>query len=245
MDSQTGTLYGIGVGPGDPDLIPLKAVKALQRTRRVFTAASSKNDYSLAVRIAAPHLPEGAVIRQLPFPMTKDRKSKEAAWDANAAIIAATLTAGEDACFLTLGDPLTYSTYGYVLRALKKGFPDLPVITIPGITSYQASAAALNTPLVEGDESLLVMAGTQGTERIRCLNGHAENVVILKAYRNVGAICQALDEAHLLAASTGVVRCGMPDQEVVADIRELASRAPNYWTLIIAKRERLHGPEEH
>lgn len=244
MQNPNGTLYGIGVGPGDPDLIPLKAVKALQRIRIVFTAASSKNDYSLAVQIASPHLPPDAEIRPLPFPMTRDRRAQEAAWDANARVVAEALATGADACFLTLGDPLTYSTYGYVLRALQRGYPDLAVVTIPGITSYQASAAALNTPLVEGDESLLVMAGTRGTERIRSLNGHAENVVILKAYRNVEAICEALDEAHLLEASRGVVRCGMPDQELVADIRKLVPRDPNYWTLIIAKRNRRHEPEE-
>ncbi|MFZ7125755.1 MAG: precorrin-2 C(20)-methyltransferase [Desulfobacterales bacterium] len=243
MTLNCGTLFGIGVGPGDPDLIPLKAVKALQGVKIVFTAASSRNDYSLAVGIAGPHLPQGAEIRQLPFPMTKNLLEKEAAWEDNAAVIAEALESGNDAAFLTLGDPLTYSTYGYVLRALKKRFAHLPVVTIPGITSYQASAAAINTPLVEGDESLLIMAGTRGTERIRSLNGNAENVVILKAYRNVEAICGALDEADLLDGSTGVVRCSMPDQELVSDIRELVPRRPNYWTLIIAKRKTAHDPE--
>lgn len=244
METKIGTFFGIGVGPGDPDLIPLKAVKVLQKVQTVFTAASSKNDYSLAVSIAAPHLAEDAEIRSLPFPMTKARGEKEHAWAVNAEVIAETLQAGRDAVFLTLGDPLTYSTYGYVLRALKNRFPHQPVVTIPGITSYQASAAALNTPLVEGDESLLIMAGTRGTERIRTLNGNAENVVILKAYRNMGDICEALDEARLLEDSTGVIRCGMQDQEVVEDIRSLVPRDPNYWTLIIAKRQSSDEPEE-
>ncbi|MGD8251020.1 MAG: precorrin-2 C(20)-methyltransferase [Desulfobacterales bacterium] len=240
---KTGTLYGIGVGPGDPDLIPLKAVKVLQTVDIVFTAASTKNDYSLAMTIAEPHLRQGVETRCLPFPMTQDSDEKERAWVANAQTIADALQAGQDAAFLTLGDPLTYSTYGYVLGAIQKQFPSLPIVTIPGITSYQASAAALNTPLVEGNESLLIMAGTRGTERIRSLNGHAENVVIMKAYRNIGDICGALEDARLLDDSTGVVRCGMPDQEVVTDIRRLGSRGPDYWTLIIAKRNRGHGPK--
>lgn len=244
MNGKIGTLYGIGVGPGDPDLIPLKAVKALQRVRTVFTASSTKNDYSLAVTIAAPHLQEGAVVRALPFPMTRNLEAKKRAWADNAAAIAGALETGEDAAFLTLGDPLTYSTYGYVVRALAEGHGHLPVVTIPGITSYQASAAALNEPLVEGDESLLIMAGTRGTERIRSLNGEAENVVILKAYRNVGDICEALEEARLLEGSRGVVRCTMPDQELVRDVRRLAKRDPNYWTLIIAKRRPGHDPKE-
>jgi precorrin-2/cobalt-factor-2 C20-methyltransferase len=108
----TGTLYGIGVGPGDPDLIPLKAVKILNRVPVIFAAASSKNDYSQAVAIAKPHLPADVRVRLLHFPMTKSLAEKEAAWQANARIIIAELEKGLDAAFLTLGDSMTYATYG-------------------------------------------------------------------------------------------------------------------------------------
>jgi precorrin-2/cobalt-factor-2 C20-methyltransferase len=113
-----GTLYGIGVGPGDPDLIPVKAVKALGGVDIIFAAASTKNPHSQAVEIARPHLPVDVELRLLGFPMTKDAAKKTAAWRAHAETILAELAKGRSAAFLTLGDPLTYATYGYVLTQI-------------------------------------------------------------------------------------------------------------------------------
>ncbi len=146
MSSTTGTLYGIGVGPGDPELIPLKAVRILQHVNMIFTASSAKNEYSLAVKIAEPHLPASAVIKTLSFPMTKDPEVTRLAWQGNAQAILDELQSGRDVAFLTLGDPLTYSTYGYILKHIQILAPDLTIVTVPGITSFQAAAARLNTP---------------------------------------------------------------------------------------------------
>ena len=98
----TGTLFGIGVGPGDPELIPLKAVRILQGIDLVFTAGSTKNDYSLAVDIARPHIAEGTPVEKLDFPMSKDAAVMQAAWRRNALRIAGALEAGRDAAFLTV-----------------------------------------------------------------------------------------------------------------------------------------------
>ena len=241
MKEQTGKLYGIGVGPGDPDLLTLKAVKVLQRVSVVFTAASSRNDYSLALEIARPHIPREARVHTLAFPMTRDDAAKQAAWGANAAVVVDYLKQGRDAVFLTLGDSLTFSTFGYLLRQIKMRHPEVAVETVPGITSYQASAAALNMPLVEGEESLLVLSGAQGGDRLREQQGKADNVVFMKAYRNVPSIYAALDEADMLRHAAGVVRCSLPDEEVIRDISALAEREPNYWTLIIAKKFHTNG----
>lgn len=238
MSSKTGTLYGIGVGPGDPDLIPLKSVKILQQVDVIFTAASSKNEYSLAVNIAKPHLPEGAVVRTLPFPMTKDPEVTQKAWKENALTIAGELEKGHDVAFLTLGDPLTYSTYGYILKHIQALAPHLAVKTIPGITSFQAAAARLNTPLVEGEESLLLTSGAFGGNRLRRLTGKLENVVFLKAYRNVEDITAALKEADMLETSIAISKCSREDEEIIEDIQELSRRKPDYWTLILAKNKK-------
>jgi precorrin-2/cobalt-factor-2 C20-methyltransferase len=157
-----GTLYGIGVGPGDPDLIPLKSVKIINRVDVVFAASSTKNNHSQAVTIAAPHIPENSDVRLLPFPMTKDQAEKEACWQAHARTIITELEMGRDVAFLTLGDSLTYATYGYVLKYVLAMAPGAPVVTVPGITAYQAAAARVNRPLVEGEESLLVLSGVEG-----------------------------------------------------------------------------------
>ena len=244
MSKQNGKLYGIGVGPGDPDLLTLKAVKVLQKVSVVFTAASSKNDYSLALEIARAHIPADARVRSLAFPMTRDMAAKKAAWAANADIVADYLHQGRDAAFLTLGDSLTFSTFGYPLRQIRDRYPDLQVETVPGITSYQASAAALNMPLVEGEESLLVLSGAEGGSRLREQTFSPDNVVFMKAYRNVPSICEALDEAGMLGQAAGVVSCSLPGEELIRDVKDLLRREPNYWTLIIAKKSRSNGAPE-
>ncbi|MDJ0666470.1 MAG: precorrin-2 C(20)-methyltransferase [Desulfobacterales bacterium] len=244
MTIKPGTLYGIGVGPGDPDLLTVKAIHVLQKVDIVYTAASTKNDYSLAVNIARAHIPAETEIRTLAFPMTKDRHATHQAWEANARTIAAVTAAGRQAAFLTLGDPLTFSTFGYILKYMRRLFPDLPVVTVPGITAYQASAAALNMPLVEGEQSLLVVSGAYGGNRLAGQIEKPDTVVFMKAYRNVNGICAALENADMLAHSAGVVRCSLPEQEIVADVKTLESRSPNYWTLIIARKTDPYAPQE-
>lgn len=244
MNDPIGTLYGIGVGPGDPDLLTLKAVKVLQQVSVVFTAASSKNDYSLALEVARPHIPRDALVHPLAFPMTLDVAAKQEAWTMNADIVVDYLKQGHSAAFLTLGDSLTFSTFGYLLRQIKHHHPQVAVETIPGITSYQASAAALNMPLVEGEESLLVLSGAKGGERLREQNRKPDNVVFMKAYRNVPSICEALEEAGMLHHAAGVVSCSQPGEELVRDVTALVSREPNYWTLIIAKKSQSNGTQE-
>ena len=231
-----GTLFGIGVGPGDPELIPIKAVRILSHVTCVFTAASTRNCYSLAVEIARSHIPYQTPIEKLEFPMSKERSQMECAWHDNAGRIAEVLEKGQDAAFLTLGDPLTYSTYGYIIRHLKIGWPDLPICTVPGITSYQAAAAATNQPLVEGEESLLIMSGVNGGDKLAHMLEKPDNVVFLKAYRNVAGICQALESADMLDSSLAVANCSRENETIYSDLRALAQMPPNYWTLIMAKR---------
>ena len=234
---DSGTLYGIGVGPGDVDLITVKAVKLLARMDVIFTASSTKNDFSLAMEIAAPHLPDGVETRALSFPMTKDKGVTDKAWRENAAAIAREVEKGKNVAFLTLGDPLTYSTFGYILQKMKELHSHIAIEIIPGITSYQAAAARTNTTLVEAEESLLLTSGAFGGENIRKLKTAVENVVLLKAYRNVADIVEALDEAKMLANSKAVSRCGRANESVTSDVTQLLDRKPDYWTLIIAKKE--------
>lgn len=230
-----GKLYGIGVGPGDPELITLKAVKAIQASDIIFTAASSKNPYSLAVEIASPHIGENAVIRRLGFPMTKDSQTMEAAWTANAREIALELKQGKTAAFLTLGDPTTYSTFGYILKKMHCIMPEAVIETIPGITSFHAAAARLNRILVEGEQSLLLTSGAYGGERIRCAQD-VENVAIVKAYKNIADINQTLKSTGHFNNSVAVSQCGRDQECIVPNIEDLESRDPDYWTLILASK---------
>jgi len=236
MKEAFGTLYGIGVGPGDPDLITVKAMQVLKKVDVIYTASSSKNQHSLAVQIAMPHIPENTAVERLAFPMSRDRETLEAAWQENAQTVVSQLAKGRDVAFLTLGDCLTYSTYGYLARHVEQIAPAAQMVAVPGITSYQAAAARLNRPLVEGEESLLVMSGVRGGGKFRKLAKDLESVVFLKAYKNITDIADALSENGWKNGSVGLLSCGLPKERIVSDISEFKTARPDYWTLILAKQ---------
>ncbi|MEA3416974.1 MAG: precorrin-2 C(20)-methyltransferase [Thermodesulfobacteriota bacterium] len=146
---------------------------------------------------------------------------------------------GKDVAFLSLGDCMTYSTYGYILKHIRKSASYMNITTIPGITSCQAAASCLNVPLVEGEESLLIVSGARGGDYLRELSIKPECIVFLKAYRNVKDIDSALNESGLYNYSVGVLNCGLPEEEIVTDIKEFSKRQPDYWTLIIAKQKKM------
>ncbi len=241
MASDKGILYGLGVGPGDPDLITLKASKILQQVDVVYAAGSTKNDHSLAVDIAKPHIPENTPVKLLRFPMTSDKNEKEKAWENHADTIINEMEQGRDIAFITLGDAMTYSTYGYLMKTVLRLAPHLPVVSVPGITSYQAAAAGLNQPLVEGEESLLLVSGAQGGHRFRQCSACAENIVFLKSYKNITDINDALDEACCLDTSVAVSNCSLPEEIITRDLRILEKGNQNYWTLVLTHQKAKNG----
>uniref|UniRef100_B8DLS2 Precorrin-2 C20-methyltransferase n=1 Tax=Nitratidesulfovibrio vulgaris (strain DSM 19637 / Miyazaki F) TaxID=883 RepID=B8DLS2_NITV9 len=235
-----GTLFGIGVGPGEPDLLTLRAVNALSRVHVVFAASSTRNDYSVALDIARPHLPADVRIETLGFPMTRDKAALAAAWESNARAVANTLRKGRDAAFLTLGDPLIYSTFGYLLRTLRRVAPDLPddaVQVVPGVTSYQAAAARTRTILCEADETLLLVPGVNGTDKLAADVAGADNAVILKAYRKFPEIRQVLADQGSAEQAVFVSRLGLPG-EIIAPTLADAPDTPHYLTLLLVPKAR-------
>lgn len=236
MTAVPGTLYGIGVGPGDPELITLKALRVLERVPFVFAAASTKNDYSLALNIVRPYIAQ-AEVEPLYFPMTSEQEALTAAWEDNARKVLTVLQRGLDVAFLTIGDPLTYSTYGYLLKTIKHLNPNIQAVTIPGITSYNAAAALANIPLTEGEESFYLVSGARGGDRLREAIATSDNVVMLKTYRHFDKIYEALEELELLDCATCVSLCGLSGQTVARDLRPLKHQKMPYLSLIIIKKK--------
>jgi precorrin-2/cobalt-factor-2 C20-methyltransferase len=234
---KKGTLYGIGVGPGDPDLITLKAVKTLRKVDVIYTAASTKNTYSIAVDIVKPHLNGHDPIIRLDFPMTRESEVLTKAWSKNAEIILCTLSKGRDAALLTLGDPMTYSTFGYILRTIKEADPNIAVQVIPGITSYQAGSASAGRVLAEGEESFTVISGALGAEKLKRVIHHTDNVVVLKVYRNYKEIMDTLQDLDLTSRSVLVSRCGFEGEAIYHNLDELPDTTPPYLSLIIIKKK--------
>jgi precorrin-2/cobalt-factor-2 C20-methyltransferase len=234
-----GTLYGIGVGPGDPELLTLKAVNTLKNVHHVFAASSSKNNYSLALDIVREHLPGGVPVSILDFPMTFDQDHLEEAWQANCETVVQVLESGRNAAFLTLGDPLTFSTFIYLSRKIRRRLPAVAVETIPGITAFQAAAACSALPLAEGEETITVISGAKGGERLKEVIGFSDNVVLMKTYKQFPQILSAVEELGLQDHCCFVSRCGLDGQMVEKDFDKLTRLKPHYLSLMIVKKRGL------
>lgn len=232
-----GTLYGIGVGPGSPDLLTLRAVEALHSVDVILAAASPRNEHSLALSIASPHLPADAQVLRLDFPMTRDEDVLRASWRENALLVAEQLAAGKSAAFLTLGDPLIYSTFGYLMQTLLRECPDAPIQVIPGITSFQDAAAKSRTILCEGEENLFIIAGINTPERLDQALAASDSAVILKAYKNSEEIYKALSRTRKSSETVFASRLGLEGESLLRGL-EQAPEKPHYLSLLLAPPRR-------
>ncbi len=232
---MTGVLYGVGVGPGAPDLLTLRAVNVLGKVDVILAAASPRNDYSAALETARPHLRPDVRMLRLEFPMTRDRAVLQEAWRVAAEETQKVLENGENAAFLTIGDPLVYSTFGYLMQTLKQCAPHLPVEIISGITSIQAAAARTGTILCENSEILRIIPGINSREELeRALDG-ADTAVILKAYRNLPAIVDALRATGRLDSCMLASHVEQSAERLRQGI-DLEEGTPPYMSLVISRK---------
>lgn len=232
---RLGKLYGIGVGPGDPELITLKAIRILKEVESIFAPSSSSNEYSIALSIVDKHIGERPVIG-LHFPMTRDKEVLKRAWLENAQKVLSCLREGKDCAFITLGDPLTYSTFCHLMRTVKELEPTVEVITVPGITSYHAAAAKLNFSIAEGDKGFYVVSGVNGGQHIKEALIKSDTVFVLKTYREFSNIKQVLEDLQLLEDAVLVKKLGMEDEEIKRGVEDLSEDAKlPYLTLLVVK----------
>ncbi len=232
---KKGKLYGVGVGPGAPDLLTLRAVHVLNNVDVILTAASPRNDYSHALETARPYIAPHAAIVRLEFPMTRNTATLEQAWTVAATRTKEVLYAGKNAAFLTIGDPLIYSTFGYLMQTLAQCDAELDIEIISGITSFQAAAARTHTVLCEGQEDLLIVPGINEEEALCKSLHHVDNAVILKAYKNFPAIRCALQKTERIKKARFASYICHENEHICTDITEL-SDTPPYLSLVISKK---------
>lgn len=230
--NNLGTLYGIGVGPGDPDLLTIKAAKVLSGVEAVFAASSTKNDYSRSLDIVKEYIGPKTEIIRLGFPMTRDQQKLDAAWRDNARNVAERLQTGADCACVTLGDPLIYSTFGYLLQTLPALLPNLQVEIIPGITSFQAAAAASHTQLCESGESMILLSGVADPDQLQKQLQLAENAVILKCYKGFENIRNVLDQSGQTKRAVFVSKLGHEDAAIVRNFNAVRE-TPHYLSLLL------------
>jgi precorrin-2/cobalt-factor-2 C20-methyltransferase len=232
---NTGTLYGIGIGPGDPELITLKGARLISACRNLFVPKARTGAESVALAIARPLVSPEARIEELLFPMTADREELAHRWDNTAARITQVLMAGKDACFLTLGDPLLYSTYIYLLRALRRIIFDLNVVTVPGITAFGAAAALTNFPVGEGRDSVTIVPAADDLTAVRRALAAGGTVVLMKIGKRLPEILDLLDGEGFLESSVFVSHATMAGQRIETDLRRLKEEGPEagYLSIIL------------
>lgn len=217
-------LYGIGVGPGDKELITLKAVKIIESCDVVVAPSSMANGKSIALEIAEGYIKEGTEIIIRHFPMGGEDQ-EEKIYEAFKAI-EEKLQEDKKVAFLTIGDPFVYSTYIYLLKHIEeKGYE---TETIPGITSFCACASIAKQPIVIGDEPLLIVPGDK-VEHIR----DEKHVVVMKVYKIEEKILNNLEEKGFKYVY--IKRAGREGQEVIYERDEIL-KSKDYMSLIIAKR---------
>jgi len=241
-----GRFIGIGVGPGDPELITLKAVKALQAADIICIPKSHANKPSLAFTMVKNILEErekAPEILELIFPMTKDELGNKALWTKNAGIIAEKVASGKVIAFITLGDPMFYSTFIYLYQSLKEEYPKLQLEIIPGVTSLTACAASAKIPLAEKEEVVSVIPSDFDTKLIEETAKHADNLVFIKCAYRLKELIPIIERSGFKENSTIALvrRCTMPEEEVLvgklSDVQNWKICEDYFSVAIIKKRE--------
>jgi len=235
MHDMAGKLYGIGVGPGDPELMTIKAAEILKTVGHVFAPVSRSNGASIAHDIANTYIPEQTPISFLLFPMLKDKEQLGGQWMENYHTIEQVVRQGIDCAFITLGDPSTYSTFAVMRRYFTRHAPDISIEAIPGITSFSFAAVQAGVPLVEGNEILSIVSGNDSEERVAEIIDASDTVVFLKTYRNQDRLLKIINDKGLTRSCIYVQKCGMDGEGIVQDVEKLAGN-PEYLSLIVLKK---------
>ena len=222
-----GKLYGVGVGPGDPELLTLKAVRVLREADVVLVPDSVKADKT-ALHIASAYL-QNKTVETVTTPMVRDKAVVDAAYTAAAGRICALLDQGKQVAFLTLGDPTVYSTYMYIHeKVLARGYD---VEVVPGVPSFCAAAARLNLSLCQGSEPLLIVPASHGAEGLLDVKA---NKVFMKAGKSILELQSQLRDRGLLDHAAMVENCSMENERVYPRFADL-QEASGYFSLVIAK----------
>ena len=227
--------YGIGIGPGDKELLTLKAVRVLGSIDVLILPEARKSKGSIAYEIAKEHINPEAEVIYAEFPMVNDGEVMNQAGAEAARLVENYARTGRSTAFITLGDPSIYSTYQYILENLSK---EIEVETIPGITSFCAAAALLNKPLVTGEQILSIIPATAEEEMIRKAVEVSGGMAFMKVFNHSDKVVEVLRDQGLLAQSTLVKRCTMEDCSVERDVEAAVKREKQYLSIVVCRREK-------
>lgn len=231
-----GRFYGIGVGPGDPGLLTIRGAELIASVDVIFEAIGKNSKGSIAGSVVDSVSGCKADRTKLFFSMSLDNIEREEAYKENAIKVVADLKRGLNCAFVTIGDPLTYSTYIYLLREIQKTLPSLCVETVPGITSYQTAASKMNFPLIEDTEKLIVVPAFSEDMIEDFPLDDADTIVFLKIYHNRSKLLAFLKKKGLHKSLLYAARLGLEGELVTDDFSVLEALPDEYLSLLIVKK---------
>jgi precorrin-2/cobalt-factor-2 C20-methyltransferase len=234
--NERGKLYGVSVGPGNPDLITRHAYELLQRKAHwSYPVRNSKSDsYAFNIVMRAGLVPPGKH-QPLIFPMTHDEQKLEKSRDIAARAVLDVLHKGEDVMFLVEGDASTYSTFGHLARHVEELDDKIEVETIAGVSSFNAAAARLQFPLAEVDDTMAVLPANYGIDTIDRLLNDFDTLVLLKVKPQLDDIITLLEQRDLAQHAAFIEKAGSQDERIFHDISKLKGETVNYLSLMLVK----------
>jgi precorrin-2/cobalt-factor-2 C20-methyltransferase len=210
---KRGKFFGIGVGPGDTELLTIKAAKLLKKINVICSPRSAESKRSLALSIIQPILDGRNDVYEILdplFPMIEDKLALNTYWDQAAEIIAEKLVKGKDVGFITLGDPTVYSTFSYVAKRLKD--LDFEIEVIPGITSFTGCAAAAGISLAEKDEIVVIVPKVD--DRLSRILEYGDTFIIMKTSRHSEILEEIISKDKRDKSIISVQNCSMDDENI-------------------------------
>lgn len=236
---KLGCLYGVGVGPGDPELMTLKAVRVLKAAPIVFTPQAAGSKDSLALTVARSYINETK--QRLIYASFVMGGTSDDVWSEAAARISAYLLNGEDVAFLTQGDPLLYGSFMYVMVKVRAAYPHIPIEVIPGITSITAAAARAQLPLVSHAERLAVLPAMYGIDDLRDVLARNDTVALMKVNRKAMQAVSQLEADGELSRCVFVRRATTPRERIAFSLREVAPEETDYFSMLILSGKKGHS----
>lgn len=233
--THLGQLWGISVGPGDPDLLTIKATRLLKTCPVVAFPAGRQGQPGIAERIVAGWLNPNQVQLPLYFPYVQAEAQLQAAWHDAAGSVWAYLAQGQDVVFATEGDASLYSTFTYLAQALQQTHPDVVIQTVPGVCSPLAAAAILGEPLASLAQRLTILPALYRTKDLETAIERSDVVVLLKVASVYQDVWQILHKHQLLQHSRVVVQATQPDQQIYQGLEAYADLVLPYFSLLIIR----------
>ena len=238
-----GKLYGVGVGPGAPDLLTVRALDVLRRVPVLALPRSSDYGASKAWDIVKPALGDvpGQTRLFLTFPMNKDPERLRPAWNKAFAAIGAELERGRDVAFASEGDPSLFSTFIYLASEAPRRWPGIAVEIVPGVSSITAVPAVTGVPLADGQERIAIIPANYGVVDLPDLLERFDTIVLMKIGTEMARIVETIASAGLLDRAVYVAKATMVDQRIVRDVREVASERGDCFAMMIVSRKENSG----